>query len=96
MRFIPSAWEASEASNKILEMYRGKKMVWEAVKQSGLDYTAIRVGVSMNYLASGSAHRRVLEEYFDGLPSHPFIVDVGKGTARMPGIGKELVAFTTT
>ncbi len=43
-RFAPSDWTTSEMAYEVCEVYKSKAIVWEAVKKSGLEYTAFRPG----------------------------------------------------
>lgn len=96
-RFAPSEWAISIEANKTMALYDLIKTdVWEAVKISGMQYTAFRPGIFMNYLAYESPKPGVMEEVFQSMGYFPFVVDIAKGTADIPGTGNEKVNFTLT
>lgn len=95
-RFAPSEFAGTASANHFVDLYAPKLPVWDAVKKSGLEYTAFRVGIFMNYLAFNSPHPRVMEEVFDSARPIWWNVDISTATAVIPGTGDEETTFTRT
>ncbi|KAF8997887.1 NAD-P-binding protein [Cyathus striatus] len=87
-RFAPSEFAIAKEGNSVLQVYSTKISHWEAVKASGLEYTAFRNGMFMDYLAAGSS-------YTGPLRIAPFVVNVKERKAEIPGTGDDKVTFTT-
>lgn len=102
VRFAPSDYAG--VGYKGIDLYAGKAVVWEAVKQSGLEYTRFSCGLFMDILATGTPKVVVSEdgenegerEALGGLRPWNFVVNVKAGTAELPGNGNAKVVFTTT
>lgn len=75
-----------------IDLYKPKAAVWEAVKQSGLEYTNFACGIFMNGLSTGTPKGE--EKALAGLRPWNFIFNVKSGTADIPGDGSSLVTFT--
>lgn len=95
-RFAPSEFAYSEAANREIGIYHPKAEVWKAVKQSGLQYTAFRVGMYLNLLAVGSPKPDVDEKVFTASPKFTMGIDISKAKADIPGTGEEKFNITTT
>ncbi|TFK34755.1 hypothetical protein BDQ12DRAFT_337155 [Crucibulum laeve] len=89
-RFAPSEFSFSAAANVDLIPYHVKVELWKEVQKSGLEYTAFRNGLFMDYMAAGSS-----VPYPGLLTLHPYILDVKARRAEIPGTGDERMSFTT-
>ncbi|KAF8997886.1 hypothetical protein BDQ17DRAFT_1362784, partial [Cyathus striatus] len=88
-RFAPSEFAAVKEANFDIELYRMIKVPhWNDVKNSGMEYTAFRNGLFMDYFAAGSSYHGPLKMF-------PFVVNVKERTAEIPGTGDEKGTFTT-
>ncbi|KAF8989855.1 hypothetical protein BDQ17DRAFT_1333817 [Cyathus striatus] len=88
-RFAPSEFSIAKESNSSVEFYRTKAVYWEKVKGSGMEHTAFRNGMFMDYFAKGSL------KYKGPLRMETFMVDVGGRKAEIPGTGDEMITLTT-
>ncbi|KAI5851770.1 hypothetical protein BZA05DRAFT_353332 [Tricharina praecox] len=88
-RYAPSEFATAGLANKSIALYAQKDDVWKLVRESGLEYTAFRLGVFMNYLSAGApgAEQQALKLF-------PVVVDVKARTATIPGTGEDRVSFT--
>ncbi|KAF8455367.1 hypothetical protein BGX38DRAFT_1168467, partial [Terfezia claveryi] len=82
-RFAPSDWAYTEAANDFIAVYHPKAEIWKAVKESGLQYTAFRPGLFLNFTALAS-------------PKFPFGLNIAAGKADIPGSGEERLNITFT
>ena len=105
-RFAPSEFSLRGGGYE-LELYAGKKAVWDAVVASGMEYTRFSCGIFMGFLGTGTPKglseigraegaKSGEEEALGGLRAWDFVVNVGNGTADLPGDGRRAVAFTDT
>jgi hypothetical protein len=105
-RFAPSEF-ALRGGGYGLELYAGKREVWDAVVASGMEYTRFSCGIFMGLLGTGTPKpvtavgaeegaRSGEEEALGGLRPWNFVVNVKAGTADFPGDGREEVVFTDT
>jgi uncharacterized protein YbjT (DUF2867 family) len=88
-RFAPSefVFAIRSTTDNLMDVYKPRLPVAEAVKKSGLEYTFFENSVIMNYLACGTAgigHLRPLK----------FIFDVENCKATIPGDGSAEVVMT--
>jgi len=95
-RFAPSDWAYSEAANHAIGIYHPKAEIWRAVKESGLQYTAFRPGMYLNFTAFGSTKPGVDEKVFKAARKFPFVLDIAAGRADIPGSGDEKLNITST
>ncbi|KAH8930278.1 NAD(P)-binding protein [Atractiella rhizophila] len=93
-RYIPSEWAMSKEMNQYIQLYAFKDPVIEALRKTKMEFTAVRPGIYMNFFAFGSPKERVVEDAYDGVRYHPYVVNIADGTANIPGTGNELVTFT--
>ncbi|KAH0610709.1 uncharacterized protein H6S33_012236 [Morchella sextelata] len=94
-RFAPSEWSIHPDLNYDLTLYTDiKAPSWEAVKASGMQYTALESGVFLNYMAYGSPKPGAREKAFKGLQYTPWIFDPTLDTIEVPGTGEERFAVT--
>ena len=91
-RFAPSEYALS--NNENVDFYNGKKIVWDAVKKSGLEYTKFSNGVLMESLGTGTPKGEL--EALGGLRPWTFVINMKAGTADLPGDGNAKVVFTRT
>lgn len=102
-RFAPS--EYAGKSYEGIDLYASKAKVWEAVQQSGLEYTRFSCGIFMSAFATGTPKPLTVvgeregrtsgeEEALAGLRPWNFIVNMKAGTADLPGDGTQPVVFT--
>lgn len=105
-RFAPSEF-AFRGGGYSLELYAGKREVWDAVVGSGMEYTRFSCGMFLGLLATGTPKDVTSvgagegaasgeEEALGGLRPWNFVVNVKAGTADMPGDGRGKVVFTDT
>jgi hypothetical protein len=105
-RFAPSEFSL-RGGGYDLELYAGKKAVWDAVVASGMEYTRFSCGIFMGFLGTGTPKsvsavgeregaKSGEEEALGGLRAWDFVVNGGNGTADFPGDGRRDVAFTDT
>jgi hypothetical protein len=105
-RFAPSEF-ALRGGGYALDLYAGKRDVWDAVVASGMEYTRFSCGIFMGLLATGTPKGVTdvgaregagsgEEEALAGLRPWNFVVNVKAGTADLPGDGKGKVVFTDT
>ena len=85
-RFIPSEWSGREKCNELIDWYHPRVDIIELIKRSGLEWTAVRIGLFMNDVAVGSVHEK---EALGGLRSQTVVIDMKNGTAEVPGTGDE-------
>ncbi|KAF8997889.1 hypothetical protein BDQ17DRAFT_1248072 [Cyathus striatus] len=86
-RFAPSEFAIAKEGNSVRQIH-AKVAHWEAVKASGLEYTAFRNGMFMDYLAAGSSYTGPFRMF-------PLVVNVKERKAEIPGTGDDKVTFTT-
>jgi hypothetical protein len=102
-RFAPSEYAGN--SNEGIDLYAGKKQVWEATKSSGLEYTSFSCGVFMSILATGTpkpltevgereGRKTGEEEALAGLRPWNYVVNMKAGTGDFPGDGTAPLCFT--
>jgi hypothetical protein len=105
-RFAPSEF-ALRGGGYDLDLYAGKREVWDAVVASGMEYTRFSCGIFMGLLATGTSKGITdvgakegagsgEEEALAGLRPWNFVVNVRAGTADLPGDGRVKVVFTDT
>jgi uncharacterized protein YbjT (DUF2867 family) len=90
-RFAPSEWFGNEKTSEEVGYERWKRIVMDAVKKSGLEYTHFANGVIMNYLSIGNPHG------LGGMGTlEPFIfsIDIQNFTATIPGTGNDPFVLT--
>lgn len=86
-RFAPSEFNISRVPNDPATLYAPKAVVAEIVRKSGLEYTFYETGLFMNFLACGTPGQGLADKL-------NFVVNVGEGTAKIPGDGEAMVAYT--
>lgn len=89
-RFVPSDWATDHYDS--VSAYTAKATVWNAVKASGLEYTRFINGIWMNLWGLGTPRNEA--EAVAGYSGPPFLIDIGKRTALIPGDGSQKVVFT--
>ena len=105
-RFAPSEF-ALRGGGYGLELYAGKREVWDAVVASGMEHTRFSCGMFMGLLGTGTPKGVTAvgaaegaasgeEEALGGLRPWNFVVNVKAGTADLPGDGRGKVVFTDT
>jgi hypothetical protein len=105
-RFAPSEF-AIKGGGYGLDLYAGKREVWEAVVASGMEYTRFSCGIFMSILATGTPKsvtevgiaegaEKGEQEALAGLRPWNFVVNMLAGTADLPGDGRVKVVFTDT
>ncbi|KAM0710900.1 hypothetical protein Q7P35_001638 [Cladosporium inversicolor] len=105
-RFAPSEF-ALRGGGYGLELYAGKREVWDAVVASGMEYTRFSCGMFLGLLATGTPKGVTAvgaaegaasgeEEALGGLRPWNFVVNVKAGTADLPGNGRGKLVFTDT
>lgn len=105
-RFAPSEFALKGGSYDV-DLYAGKREVWEAVVASGMEYTRFSCGIFMGLLGTGTPKSVTAvgvaegaesgeEEALAGLRPWNFVVNVRAGTADLPGDGRGKVVFTDT
>ncbi|KAH8924452.1 NAD(P)-binding protein, partial [Atractiella rhizophila] len=93
-RYVPSEFTGSRQSNNLITAFKIKNVIVDELKKTSLEWTAFRAGLYMNLLAFGSKKERVIEDAFDGVRPFAMYVNIGEGTATIPGTGDEPVIFT--
>ena len=105
-RFAPSEFSL-RGGGYDLDLYAGKRDVWDAVVASGMEYTRFSCGIFMGFLGTGTPKgvsavgkqegaKSGEEEALGGLRAWDFVVNVRNGTADFPGDGRQAVTFTDT
>jgi nucleoside-diphosphate-sugar epimerase len=89
-RFVPSDWATDHYGS--VNAYAAKTTVWNAVKASGLEYTRFINGIWMNLWGLGTSRNEA--EALSGYAGPPFLIDMKKRTALIPGDGSQKVVFT--
>jgi nucleoside-diphosphate-sugar epimerase len=89
-RFVPSDWATDHYDS--ISAYAAKATVWNAVKASGLEYTRFINGIWMNLFGLGTPRNEA--EALSGYSGPPFLIDIKKRTALIPGDGSQKVVFT--
>jgi nucleoside-diphosphate-sugar epimerase len=89
-RFVPSDWATDHYGS--VRAYAAKGTVWNAVKGSGLEYTRFINGIWMNLWGLGTPRNEA--EALSGYAGPPFLIDMKKRTALIPGDGSQKVVFT--
>lgn len=90
-RFVPSDWGTDHYGS--VNAYAAKTTVWNAVKASGLEYTRFINGIWMNLWGLGTPRNEA--EALSGYAGPPFLIDMKKRTALIPGDGSQKVVFTS-
>ncbi|TFK34563.1 NAD-P-binding protein [Crucibulum laeve] len=90
-RFAPSEFAFTEEANGELDYYNNKKVFWEDVRASGLEYTAFRSGLFMDLFAAGAPVKYEEAPLF--LSS--VALDIGAEKKEIPGTGEEKITFTS-
>lgn len=90
VRFAPSEFAISGTATPSLGAYAFKLRAWDQAKSAGLQVTAFRIGIFMDYFASGSP-----KGYDGALQIFPFLLNIPARRAEIPGTGDERVTFTT-
>lgn len=102
-RFAPS--EYAGIDNEDIDLYTPKREVWEATRESGLEYTQFSCGLFMSAFATGTPKPMTAvgeregcktgeEEALAGLRPWTFVVNMRAGTADYPGDGTAPLVFT--
>ena len=102
-RFAPSEYAGN--SNDGIDLYAGKKEVWQATQKSGLEYTSFSCGLFMSVLATGTpkpltqvgqreGRKTGEEEALAGLRPWNYVVNMKAGTADYPGDGTAPMCWT--
>lgn len=102
-RFAPS--EYAGTTNEGIDLYAGKKEVWQATQKSGLEYTSFSCGLFMSVLATGTpkplteigqreGRKTGEEEALAGLRPWNYVVNMKAGTADYPGDGTAPMCWT--
>jgi hypothetical protein len=105
-RFAPSEF-AIRGGGYDLDLYAGKREVWDVVVASGMEYTRFSCGIFMSILATGTPKSVTAvgvaegaesgeQEALAGLRPWNFVVNMRAGTADLPGDGKVKTVFTDT
>lgn len=89
-RFAPS--EFAHPTHDGIDLYAPKKIVWEAVQKSGLEYTQFSCGLFMNGLATATPKEETVA--LAGLRPWNFVANTKSGTADLPGDGSAKLAIT--
>ncbi|KAE8312106.1 NAD(P)-binding protein [Aspergillus transmontanensis] len=89
-RFIPSDFGIiyNEQQASVFSPFKGKLLVAEKLRSSGLEYTLVSNGFFMDYYG--------LPKVKSYLQPFVFAVDIANSTAAIPGSGKVPVVFTHT
>jgi len=105
-RFAPSEFSLRGGGYE-LDLYAGKREVWDAVVGSGMEFTRFSCGIFMGFLGTGTPKGvsgvgegegagSGEEEALGGLRAWDFVVNVRNGTGDFPGDGRAAVGFTDT
>lgn len=89
-RFVPSDWPTDKYD--AVSAYAAKATVWNAVAESGLEYTRFINGIWMNLWGLGTPHDEA--KALSGYSGPPFLIDLKKRTALIPGDGSQKLVFT--
>ncbi|KAJ6498363.1 hypothetical protein C8R47DRAFT_1212068 [Mycena vitilis] len=90
-RFIPSGWSGTDGGpDDVVELYRFKQAVLDALRASGMQWSHPENGVFLNYLATGSPKSGGTAS----LKKLKFFIDVENCTATIPGDGNTKIAYT--
>lgn len=89
-RFVPSDWATDHYD--YVSAYASKSTIWNAVRNSGLEYTRFVNGIWMNLWGMGAPRNEA--EALAGYSGPPFLIDLKKRTAIIPGDGSHKVVFT--
>ncbi|KAJ7755110.1 hypothetical protein B0H16DRAFT_1417832 [Mycena metata] len=88
-RFIPSGWSGTDGGkDDVVELYRYKQPVLDALRQSNLTWSHPENGIFMNYLATPTKGIATLTPL-------KFWIDVENCKATIPGDGNMKLAYTT-
>lgn len=79
-RFVPSEFATRGLPDDVLEAYRAKAVIADAVRKSGLEYTIFECGFFLNYLGTGTPGQGYMG------PFKP-LIDVENCTATFVGDG---------
>ncbi|KAF8650218.1 hypothetical protein AX16_005351 [Volvariella volvacea WC 439] len=88
-RFAPSEFALRQEANELFDLYAPKVELWEEARSSGMQITAFRNGLFMDYFAFGSPVK-----HEGPLKLFPLYVDIEKRSAAIPGDGNQKVTFT--
>ncbi|TFK33122.1 hypothetical protein BDQ12DRAFT_615860 [Crucibulum laeve] len=90
-RFVPSEFAWGEETNAEFDVYNNKKELWDEVRASGLEYTAFRNGLFLDYFAAGAPVG------YEEAPLRiaPALLDIGAEKNELPGTGEEKITFTS-
>lgn len=86
-RFAPSEFAGVAQPGDAHSLYGLKRIVADAVRESGLEYTLFANGVFMNYLACGTPGMGHLQSY-------TYLFDIEGCKADLPGDGDRYVVWT--
>jgi uncharacterized protein YbjT (DUF2867 family) len=87
-RFVPSGWSGTDGgADDVVELYRYKQPVLDALRESGLQWSHPENGVFLNYLASPTRGVGALKPL-------KFWIDVEGCRAVIPGDGNMKLAYT--
>ncbi|KAJ7025190.1 hypothetical protein C8F04DRAFT_968127 [Mycena alexandri] len=87
-RFIPSGWSGTDGGeDDIVELYRYKQPVLDALRQSNLKWSHPENGIFLNYLASPTKGIATLKPL-------KFWIDIENCKATIPGDGNTKLAYT--
>jgi uncharacterized protein YbjT (DUF2867 family) len=90
-RFVPSDW-ATDCGD-VVDAYRAKEPVFEALRNSGMEHTRFVVGFWMNVWGVGALNDE--PDALAGYKSVPFILNIRDGVITFPGNGDQKIVFTT-
>jgi uncharacterized protein YbjT (DUF2867 family) len=89
VRFIPSGWSAMDGgADDIVELYRYKQPVLDALRQSTLQWSYPENGVFLNYFATPT-------KGIGPLKPLKFWIDVENCKATIPGDGNQRLVYTS-
>ncbi|KAJ6617405.1 hypothetical protein B0H10DRAFT_1797429 [Mycena sp. CBHHK59/15] len=87
-RFIPSGWSGTDGGKgDIVELYRYKQPVLDALRQSTLQWSHPENGILLNYLATPT-------KGIGPLKPLKFWIDIENCKATLPGDGNQKLAYT--
>ncbi|KAJ7266398.1 hypothetical protein B0H12DRAFT_1099494 [Mycena haematopus] len=87
-RFVPSGWSGTDGGkDDVVELYRFKQPVLDALRQSNLKWSHPENGIFLNYFASPSKGVATLKPL-------KFFIDVENCTATIPGDGNLKLSYT--
>lgn len=99
-RFVPSELAIdSEQIAEVVEIYRRKLPILRSLEKvkkersGSFEYTRFNCGIYMNYLGYGNTKPEGHKAH-GHLARFPFIIDVSKRTANIPGDGEKEIVYT--